>query len=81
MLGANISELLIHNLKSHTPLQRGDPVLKLLKPAVNCRMDKSLILNMWKRFLEKLIMLNNGFVLLETDYLETVEFEFENISL
>ncbi len=56
----------IHNFKSHTPLQRfawyiAGLVLHLLKQPLNYRLAKSLTRKMWIRFLERLIMLNNGF--------------------
>ncbi len=56
----------IHNFKSLAPLQRfawciASLVLQLLKPSLNCRLANSLVRKMWIRFLEKLIMLSNGF--------------------
>ncbi len=61
-------------------------VLQLLKPSVNFYLANSLIRKMWNRFLERLIMLNNGFYKRRRwvrhigspckliDYLKTVEF-------
>ncbi len=57
---------LIHNFKSHAPLQRfawciTGLVLRLLNPSLNCRLANNLIWKMWIRLSEMLIMLNNGF--------------------
>ncbi len=58
--------LFIHNFKSHAALQKcvwciAARVLRLLKPTLNYRLDCSLISKIWIKFLDMLIMLNNGF--------------------
>ncbi len=77
---ANNLHQFIHIFKSHSLCK------DMLNPSVNFRLANSFIRHMWIRFLEKLIMLNNGFHRRRwwvrhigsscklIDYLKTVEF-------